>query len=151
MGDPTRLITHRDSTHQVPAKHPIVSAEANLRRSQIALEGQVEERTRELMVTNRELREMGLRYHAIFNATFQFIGQLSPDGTIIELATKGPGWTVDEAPDALGQSERIPPKSMEIANRDRDTIDAKTHPEPVPEITRNNSSVFTMSLETALI
>jgi len=58
-----------------------------------------------------------------------------PEGTIVELATRGPGWTVDEPADALGTSDRQPPASMVRANRDRARIDADTHPEPVPAIT----------------
>ncbi len=58
-----------------------------------------------------------------------------PDGTIIEIATIGPGWTADEAPDAIGTEFRAPPQEMMIANRDEARILATTWPEPVPEIT----------------
>lgn len=58
-----------------------------------------------------------------------------PDGTIVEIATDGPGWSVDEAPDALGSAYRTPPEEMQIANRDAARIQAETWPEPVPEIT----------------
>ena len=58
-----------------------------------------------------------------------------PDGTILEIATIGPGWTVDEAPDALGTEYREPPAQMIINNRDETRIQAETWPEPVPEIT----------------
>jgi glyoxalase family protein len=57
-----------------------------------------------------------------------------PDGTILEIATRGPGWTVDEAPDALGTELRPPPPEMLVANRDAERIAAETWPEPVPEI-----------------
>lgn len=60
-----------------------------------------------------------------------------PDGTIIEIATTGPGWTVDEAADALGTEFRAPPREMLIANRDAARIEATTWPEPVPEITKD--------------
>jgi glyoxalase family protein len=58
-----------------------------------------------------------------------------PDGTILEIATAGPGWTVDEAPDAIGTELRAPPAEMLIANRDAARIAAESWPEPVPEIT----------------
>lgn len=58
-----------------------------------------------------------------------------PEGTIVELATRGPGWTVDEPAEALGASDRQPPAQMVRANRDRVRIEADTHPEPVPAIT----------------
>ena len=66
---------------------------------------------------------------------FESIYLKDPDGSIIELATDGPGWAVDEAPDALGREYREPPPEMVTTNRDRARIDADTYPEPVPEIT----------------
>lgn len=58
-----------------------------------------------------------------------------PDGTILEIATLGPGWTIDEAPDAIGTEFRAPPAEMLIRNRDEARIIAETWPEPVPTIT----------------
>jgi glyoxalase family protein len=58
-----------------------------------------------------------------------------PDGVIIEIATNGPGWTVDEAPDQLGTEYREPPKDMVVRNRDEARIAATTWPDPVPTIT----------------
>lgn len=58
-----------------------------------------------------------------------------PDGTIIEIATQGPGFTVDEAPDQLGTTHLDPPAEMVVNNRDEERIKAETWPEPVPVIT----------------
>ena len=58
-----------------------------------------------------------------------------PDGTILEIATLGPGWTIDEAPDSLGTEYREPPPEMLVNNRDTERIQATTWPEPVPHIT----------------
>src|SRR5260221_1665984 len=58
-----------------------------------------------------------------------------PDGVILEIATIGPGWTVDEAPDRLGTEYREPPKEMVIRNRDEERIKAENWKEPVPTIT----------------
>ena len=58
-----------------------------------------------------------------------------PDGTILEIATLGPGWTIDEDPDKLGTEFREPPPQMLINNRDAARIQAETWPEPVPKIT----------------
>lgn len=66
---------------------------------------------------------------------FESIYFKDPDGSIIELATLGPGWTIDEAPDALGREHKEPPEAMVTHNRDREAIAADTHPEPVPSIT----------------
>jgi glyoxalase family protein len=57
-----------------------------------------------------------------------------PDGTIIEIATDGPGFSRDEASDQLGQAFRAPPEEMVVRNRDEARIRATTWPEPVPEI-----------------
>lgn len=58
-----------------------------------------------------------------------------PDGTILEIATLGPGWTIDEEPDLLGTAFREPPAEMLVNNRDEARIKAITWPEPVPTIT----------------
>jgi glyoxalase family protein len=58
-----------------------------------------------------------------------------PDGTILEIATVGPGWAVDEAPEAIGTAYRPPPAEMLVHNRDEARIAAETWPEPVPAIT----------------
>ena len=89
-----------------------------------------------LLKWKRRLTDLGVRVNGPLNRLyFQSIYFTDPDGTIIEIATQGPGWTVDEDSSALGQTERIPPETLEIANRDRATIDATTHPQPVPTIT----------------
>ena len=58
-----------------------------------------------------------------------------PDGSILEIATRGPGWTLDEAPEAIGTEFREPPPQMLVNNRDEARIQAETWPEPVSEIT----------------
>ncbi len=58
-----------------------------------------------------------------------------PDGTIVEIATDGPGWTVDETAAALGSEFREPPADMVVRNRDAARIATITWPEPVPAIT----------------
>jgi glyoxalase family protein len=57
-----------------------------------------------------------------------------PDGTILEIATAGPGWAIDEAPAQLGAEFRAPPEQMIVNNRDEARITAATWPEPVPAI-----------------
>jgi glyoxalase family protein len=57
-----------------------------------------------------------------------------PDGAIIEIATCGPGWTMDEAPDAIGTEYREPPADMLHSNRDEVRIRAEMWREPVPQI-----------------
>lgn len=62
---------------------------------------------------------------------FTSIYTKDPDGLIVEIATDGPGWTVDESPDALGSAVRPPPFETTAAGRDERAIVAETWPEPV--------------------
>ena len=57
-----------------------------------------------------------------------------PDGQILEIATRGPGYTFDEPIEALGQSLMTPDGSRLPGGRDEESIALLTHPEPVPEI-----------------
>ncbi|HSJ10690.1 MAG TPA: VOC family protein, partial [Longimicrobiales bacterium] len=52
-----------------------------------------------------------------------------------EIATRGAGWTRDEAPDAIGTEHRPPPPEMLKGNLERERILAETWPEPVPDVT----------------
>lgn len=84
-------------------------------------------------LTDRGLRVTGpLDRHYFESLYFR-----DPDGTVIELATRGPGFTVDEELDELGTGDLQPPEEMVRANRDHAAIEADTHPEPVPQITSN--------------
>ncbi|HEX6250425.1 MAG TPA: VOC family protein [Gemmatimonadaceae bacterium] len=65
---------------------------------------------------------------------FESIYHRDPDGTVIEIATRGAGWTRDEAPDRIGTEHRPPPPEMVKGNRDQERIRADTWPEPVPEV-----------------
>lgn len=58
-----------------------------------------------------------------------------PDGTILEIATMGPGWTVDEPADTLGETFQEPPDQHIITGRDETQIEALTWPEPTNSIT----------------
>ena len=66
---------------------------------------------------------------------FQSIYVKDPDGQIVELATMGPGWTIDEAAERLGEEHRHPPAEMLNTNRDRARITAENWAEPVPDVT----------------
>lgn len=66
---------------------------------------------------------------------FQSIYFRDPDGVIIEIATQGPGFAVDEPLATLGSAHRYPPAEMMVNNRDEARIAAANWPEPVPAIT----------------
>jgi len=58
-----------------------------------------------------------------------------PDGQILEIATRGPGYAIDEPADALGQRLIEPPSERLPGGRNANGSEATAHPEPVPEVT----------------
>ncbi len=58
-----------------------------------------------------------------------------PDGQILEIATRGPGYAIDEPADALGKRLVTPPAERLPGGRDEVAIRDRTHPEPVPAVT----------------
>jgi glyoxalase family protein len=89
-----------------------------------------------LLKWKRRLSDLGVRVTGPYDRHyFKSIYFNDPDGTIIEIATQGPGWTMDEAADKIGTEYREPPRAMVIANRDEARIQAETWPEPVAQIT----------------
>lgn len=57
-----------------------------------------------------KLIKAGLRVTPVLDRVyFKSIYTNDPDGHIVELATAGPGFAVDEAPAELGQSLKLPP------------------------------------------
>ncbi len=60
-----------------------------------------------------------------------------PDGQILEIATRGPGYAIDEAADALGRELLVPPVERLPAGRDEAAIGVATHPEPLPAVTED--------------
>lgn len=91
-----------------------------------------------LLKWKRRLNDLGLAVDGPLDRHyFTSIYFNDPDGTILEIATLGPGWTIDEDPDKLGTEYREPPPQMLINNRDQARIAAETWPEPVPTITND--------------
>ena len=89
-----------------------------------------------LLRWKRRLRDRGLAVDGPHDRNyFQSIYFNDPDGTIVEIATLGPGFAVDEAQDALGSQEQRPPEQMLVSHRKTEEIEDETWPDPVPEIT----------------
>jgi len=83
----------------------------------------------------RWLTDRGVNVTGPYNRTyFQSIYFTDPDGLILEIATRSPGWTVDERADQLGMNVIIPPEEITHRGRDENAIAAITWPEPVREI-----------------
>jgi glyoxalase family protein len=91
-----------------------------------------------LLKWKRRLTDLGLKVEGPLDRNyFTSIYFRDPDGAILEIATEGPGWTVDEEAAQIGKEHRPPPAEMLVNNRDEARIKAETWPEPVPDITPN--------------
>jgi glyoxalase family protein len=89
-----------------------------------------------LLKWKRRLSDLDLRVEGPYERRyFKSIYFRDPDGVIIEIATRGPGFAVDEAADSLGAEYREPPAELIHSNRDEADIQAQTWEEPMPEIT----------------
>lgn len=83
----------------------------------------------------RRLEDAGVRVSGpLDRGYFRSIYFADPDGQVLEIATAGPGYAIDEPADALGQRLVIPPVDRLPEGRDADAIQALNHPEPVREI-----------------
>lgn len=88
-----------------------------------------------LLKWKRRLTDLGIEVRGPFNRTyFESIYFDDPDGVIIELATAGPGFAVDEPLDALGLVEQRPPLDVTAQGRDNEAIGTETWPAPVDGI-----------------
>lgn len=89
-----------------------------------------------LLKWKRRLTDLHITVHGPYDRHyFKSIYFRDPDGVRLEIATRTPGWTVDEEADKLGTEFRPAPDSMIAANRDEARIKAETWQEAVPEIT----------------
>ncbi len=89
-----------------------------------------------LLKWKRRLGDLGISVAGPYDRSyFNSIYFRDPDGTIIELATEGPGFTADEAADALGKLHITPRPEVTTAGRNEADIAALTWHEAVPGIT----------------
>ncbi len=104
-----------------------------------------------LLKWKRRLTDLGLRVDGPLDRHY-FVSLYfrDPDGLILEIATRGPGWTRDEEPGELGQAFRPPPPEMVVDNRDEERIASLTWPEPVPAITADMALLHGMHHITAI-
>lgn len=84
----------------------------------------------------RRLIDAGVRVSGpLDRGYFTSIYFSDPDGQILEIATRGPGYAIDEPADALGTTLVLPPESRLPDGRDEEAIAARSWPAPVPEVT----------------
>ncbi len=92
--------------------------------------------TNGLLKWKRRLMDLGLKIDGPLDRHyFASIYFRDPDGVILEIATSGPGWAIDEESARIGTEFRAPPAEMVVRNRDEARIAAETWPDPVPAIT----------------
>ncbi|HEY0735334.1 MAG TPA: VOC family protein [Herpetosiphonaceae bacterium] len=93
------------------------------------------ETTESLLKWKRWLTDNGVAVDGVYDRTyFRSIYFRDPDGVIVEIATRGPGWSVDEDPAHWGEQEFLPPPDRTIRQRDEARIRAETWSEPVAAI-----------------
>lgn len=98
-----------------------------------------------LLKWKRRLTDLGMAVLGPYDRQyFKSIYFSDPDGTIVEIATQGPGMTVDEPAESLGETYQPVPEALQRANRDEAAIEAITWPEPVPVITDDMALRFGM-------
>jgi glyoxalase family protein len=84
----------------------------------------------------RRLSEAGVGVSGPYDrGYFQSIYFRDPDGQILEIATEGPGYGLDEAMDDLGQRLIVPAPDRLPGGRDEASIRSATHEDPVPRVT----------------
>lgn len=88
-----------------------------------------------LLQWKRWLAGHGLAVEGPYNRVyFESIYFQDPDGVIVEIATRGPGWGFDEPSETWGTQLKPPPLETTIGHRDEAAIAARSWPEPVEEI-----------------
>lgn len=104
-----------------------------------------------LLKWKRRLTDHGLKVTGPLDRHyFKSIYFEDPDGVIIEIATDGPGFAVDEPADSIGTEFKAPPEDMVVCNRDEDAIEAETWPEPVEVVTKDMALLHGMHHITAI-
>lgn len=88
-----------------------------------------------LLQWKRRLTDRGIEVSGpLDRGYFQSLYFKDPDGQILEIATAGPGYAIDEPADQLGQELVTPPDERLSEGRDTRAIAALTWPEPVPDV-----------------
>lgn len=86
----------------------------------------------------RRLNDAGVAVNGpIDRGYFTSLYFTDPDGQVLEIATAGPGYAIDEPADALGRKLVVPPVERLKGERDEEAIRRATHPDPVETVTED--------------
>jgi len=89
-----------------------------------------------LLRWKRRLTDLGVHVSGPYDRRwFHSIYFRDPDGQILEIATRGPGYAFDEPAGELGEREIVPGPENLVGQRDEAAIRATTWHEPVPLVT----------------
>ncbi len=126
LGRPGTIVTFFEWPHAGPGKAGIGGTH------HLAL---VAENAEAQLQWKRWLNEHGVHVDGPYDRTyFRSIYFRDPDGVIIEIATRGPGWSVDEEPENWGKQHISPSDDRIIRQRDEARIKAENWPDPVDTI-----------------
>ncbi len=88
-----------------------------------------------LLMWKRWLNQHGVATSGPINrGYFKSLYFTDPDGQILELATAGPGYAIDEPADALGREVIAHHEHLLQQTDDGSEYAARTHPEPIPAV-----------------
>lgn len=88
-----------------------------------------------LLKWKRRLTDHGVKVTGPYDRRyFRSIYFTDPDGLILEIATRNPGWTIDEPLEQLGTNVLLPPEEITHRGRNEEQIAVTTWPEPVQKI-----------------
>ena len=128
-GQPGTILTFFEWPHAQPG-HPGVGGVHHLALGVETAEAQLK--------WKRRLMDAGVQVSGpIDRGYFKSLYFADRDGQILEIATAGPGYAIDEVPEALGQKLLVPPAERMPAGRDEQAIAVATHPEPVPTVSQD--------------
>jgi glyoxalase family protein len=89
-----------------------------------------------LLMWKRWLTDRGIPVTGPLNrGWFTSIYFRDPDGQVLEIATLGPGYTIDEPFESLGRSVITPSTAQLRGTRDEHALFAESHPEPIERLT----------------
>src|SRR5258707_12350192 len=86
-----------------------------------------------LLMWKRRLTDMGIAVNGPLDRHyFTSIYINDPDGTIVEIATRGPGFTGDEPADSIGKSHHLPPRHVHPRTRAESKLQPVNRRDPRP-------------------
>lgn len=104
-----------------------------------------------LLKWKRRLIDLGIKVSGPYDRHyFTSIYFKDPDGVVVEIATDGPGFLIDEDESTLGTNHRPPPADMLVRNRNEEVIAQVMWDQPIESITADMALMHGMHHITAM-